>query len=112
MDITSALRGKPLENGGFISSAAEDPFKGLLADASTSTAHLRRILSRMDAGEGLIGKALRDDELYDRMVDVSLRLQGVMSKLECRQRAARAARQRPGDVGSHRELGEEPGPGR
>ncbi len=82
VDITSALRGEPLEDGEFISAAAEDPFKGLLADASTSSAHLRRILSRMDAGEGLIGKALRDDELYDRMLDVSMRLQGVMSKLE------------------------------
>ncbi len=82
VDINSASRGKPLENGEFISAAAEDPFKGLLTDASNSTAHLRRILSRMDAGEGLIGKALRDDELYDRMVDVSMRLQGVMSKLE------------------------------
>jgi len=36
----------------------------------------------MDAGEGLIGKALRDEELYERMVDVSVRLQAVMTKLE------------------------------
>jgi phospholipid/cholesterol/gamma-HCH transport system substrate-binding protein len=82
VDITSSSRGIPIEDGGFVTAASEDPFKGLLSDASDSTAHLRRVLSRMDAGEGLVGKALRDDELYVRMVDVSQRLQGVMSKLE------------------------------
>lgn len=82
VDVSSSSRGTPIENEGYVPAAIEDPFKGLLSDASTSTAHLRRILSRMDAGEGLVGKALRDDELYNRMVDVSLRLQGVMGKLE------------------------------
>ncbi len=82
VDITSATLGPPVEDGGYLAAAAEDPFKGLLTDASSSTAHLRRILSRMDAGEGLIGKALRDEELYERMTDVSLRLQGVLGKLE------------------------------
>src|SRR6266446_1766567 len=82
VDITSATLGPPVEDGGYLAAAAEDPFKGLLTDASSSTAHLRRILSRMDAGEGLIGKALRDEELYVRMTDVSLRLQGVLGKLE------------------------------
>lgn len=82
VDITSATRGQPVEDGGYLAAAPEDPFKGLLTDASSSTAHLRRILSRMDAGEGLIGKALRDEELYERMTDVSVRLQGVLGKLE------------------------------
>jgi len=82
VDITSSTRGTRIENGGLVKAAAEDPFKGLLSDASDSTAHMRRILARMDAGEGLIGKALRDEELYSRMVDVSVRLQGVLTKLE------------------------------
>ncbi len=82
VDINSATGGVPIPDGGYVSAAAEDPFKGLLADASESTAHLKRILARMDAGEGLIGKALRDDELYNRMVDVSKRLQVAMDKLE------------------------------
>jgi phospholipid/cholesterol/gamma-HCH transport system substrate-binding protein len=82
VDITTSTRGTPVENGGLVRAAAEDPFKGLLTDASESTAHLRRILARMDAGEGFIGKALRDEELYNRMVDVSRRLQTVMEKLE------------------------------
>lgn len=82
VDITSLALGKPLEDGDYVRAAAEDPFKGLLSDASATTAHIRRIMSRMDAGEGLIGKALRDEELYTRMVDVSVRLQAVMSKLE------------------------------
>ncbi len=82
VDITSSTRGTRVEEGGYLSAAAEDPFKGLLTDASESTAHLRRILSRMDAGEGLVGKALRDEELYERMLDVSVRLQAVMTKLE------------------------------
>jgi phospholipid/cholesterol/gamma-HCH transport system substrate-binding protein len=82
IDISSAPHGKAIENGEFVAAAAEDPVKGLLSDASSSTDHLRRILSRIDAGEGLIGKALRDDELYNRMVDVSMRLQGVMNRLE------------------------------
>jgi len=82
VDISSSTRGTPIENRGYVAAASEDAFKGLLSDAGDSTAHLRRILSRMDAGEGLVGKALRDDELYNRMVDVSLRLQGVMAKLE------------------------------
>jgi phospholipid/cholesterol/gamma-HCH transport system substrate-binding protein len=85
VDITSVAGGTPIEDGGFLSAAAEDPFKGLLADSSDSIAHLRRILSRMDAGEGLLGKALRDDELYNRMADVAERLQRVMSKLEAQQ---------------------------
>lgn len=82
VDITSSARGKPVQDGDFIAAAAEDPFKGLLSDASQSTAHMRRILSRMDAGEGLIGKALRDDEFYNRMVDVSTRLQKLMTRME------------------------------
>ncbi|MGE0454706.1 MAG: MlaD family protein [Vicinamibacteria bacterium] len=82
VDITSSTRGTPIEERGYVQAAGEDPFKGLLSDASESTAHMRRILSRLDAGEGLVGKALRDEELYTRMLDVSQRLQGVMSKLE------------------------------
>jgi phospholipid/cholesterol/gamma-HCH transport system substrate-binding protein len=82
VDITAGSGGAPLEDGAFLSSAAEDPFKGLLSDASDSTAHLKRILSRLDAGEGLFGKALRDEELYDRMLDVSVRLQNVLTRLE------------------------------
>jgi len=82
VDITASTEGAPIEDGGYISGAAEDPFKGLLTATSESTSHLNRILARMDAGEGTMGKALRDEELYNRMVDVSVRLQAVMSKLE------------------------------
>jgi phospholipid/cholesterol/gamma-HCH transport system substrate-binding protein len=82
VDITASVEGAPIEDGGYITAAAEDPFKGLLAETSESTSHLNRILARMDAGEGTMGKALRDEELYNRMVDVSVRLQGVMNKLE------------------------------
>ena len=82
VDITSSPEGAPIEDGGYISAAAEDPFKGLLTETSESTSHLNRILARMDAGEGTLGKALRDEELYNRMVDVGIRLQGVMNKLE------------------------------
>jgi len=82
VDITSSTEGAPIEDGGYISAAAEDPFKGLLTETSESTSHLNRILARMDAGEGTLGKALRDEELYNRMVDVGVRLQGVMNKLE------------------------------
>jgi phospholipid/cholesterol/gamma-HCH transport system substrate-binding protein len=82
VDITASSRGTPLEDGGLVRAAAEDPFKGLLSDASESTAHIRRILARMDAGEGFIGKALRDEELYARLADVSARLQRVTQSLE------------------------------
>jgi phospholipid/cholesterol/gamma-HCH transport system substrate-binding protein len=82
VDISAAPDGTPIPDGGYVKADKEDPFKGLLADTSESTAHLRRILARMDAGEGLIGKALRDEELYDRMADVATRLQVVMGKLE------------------------------
>ena len=82
VDITGSEQGTPIPDDGYAQAALEDPLKGLLTDASGSTAHLRRILARMDAGEGLIGKALRDEELYDRMTDVSERLQGMMTRLE------------------------------
>lgn len=82
VDITAAARGQAVQDGGYLSAAAEDPFKGLLTDAGETTAHLKKILARMDAGEGLIGKALRDEELYDRMTDVAVRLQSVAAKLE------------------------------
>jgi phospholipid/cholesterol/gamma-HCH transport system substrate-binding protein len=82
VDISPSSKGVPIEDGGLLAGVAEDPFKGLLSDASDSTTHLKKILSRMDAGEGTIGKALRDEELYSRMVDVSVRLQQVMNKLE------------------------------
>jgi phospholipid/cholesterol/gamma-HCH transport system substrate-binding protein len=82
VDIVASTEGAPIEDGGYITAAAEDPFKGLLSETSESTSHLNRILARMDAGEGTMGKALRDEELYNRMVDVSVRLQGVMNKLE------------------------------
>jgi phospholipid/cholesterol/gamma-HCH transport system substrate-binding protein len=82
IDVSAGPSGTPLEDGAFLSAAGDDPFKGLLSDASDSTAHLKRILSRLDAGEGLFGKALRDEELYDRMLDVSVRLQKVLLKLE------------------------------
>ena len=82
VDLSVGRGGTPLDHGAYVEAEAEDPFKGLLSDASDSTSHLRRILSRMDAGEGLMGKALRDDELYVRMVDVGTRLQGVLNRLE------------------------------
>ena len=82
VDITPAPAGTPIADGGYVRAEGDDPFKNLMGDASESTAHLRRILSRIDSGEGLIGKALRDDELYNRMSDVALRLQTVMAKLE------------------------------
>jgi phospholipid/cholesterol/gamma-HCH transport system substrate-binding protein len=82
VDISAAPGGTPIPDDGYIKAASEDPFKGLLTDAGESTAHLRRILARMDAGEGLLGKALRDEELYDRMTDVAVRLQAVIGKLE------------------------------
>jgi phospholipid/cholesterol/gamma-HCH transport system substrate-binding protein len=82
VDISAGAGGTPIPDDGYVKAAAEDPFKGLLTDAGESTAHLRRILARMDAGEGLIGKALRDEELYDRMTDVAVRLQAVMTRLE------------------------------
>jgi phospholipid/cholesterol/gamma-HCH transport system substrate-binding protein len=82
LDITAGPGGTPIPDGGYIRADKEDPFKGLLADTSESTAHLRRILARIDAGEGLVGKALRDEELYDRMTDVAQRLQAAMGKLE------------------------------
>src|SRR6266508_3292707 len=70
VDITSATLGPPVEDGGYLAAAAEDPFKGLLTDASSSTAHLRRILSRMDAGEGLIGKALLGEHALEAQAHV------------------------------------------
>jgi phospholipid/cholesterol/gamma-HCH transport system substrate-binding protein len=82
VDIAPGPGGTPIADGGYVPAAGDDPFKGLMGDASESTAHLRRILSRIDAGEGLIGKALRDDELYNRMSDVAERLQTVIAKLE------------------------------
>ena len=82
VDIAPGPGGTPIADGGYVPAAGDDPFKGLMGDASESTAHLRRILSRIDAGEGLIGKALRDDELYNRMSDVAVRLQTVIAKLE------------------------------
>jgi len=85
VDITASSKGTPIPDDGYVKAASEDPFKGLLTDAGETTAHLRRILARMDAGEGLIGKALRDEELYERMTDVAVRLQGVMGKLESMQ---------------------------
>jgi phospholipid/cholesterol/gamma-HCH transport system substrate-binding protein len=87
VDISAAGAGTPIEDGGYLAAEAEDPFKGLLIGASESTQHIKRILARMDAGQGLIGKALRDDELYVRMVDVSVRLQSVLGKLESQQGA-------------------------
>jgi phospholipid/cholesterol/gamma-HCH transport system substrate-binding protein len=82
VDIQGALAGAVVQDGGYLPADPEDAVKGLLSDASDSTEHLRRILARMDSGEGTIGKAIRDDELYTRMTDVSVRLQNVMSKLE------------------------------
>ena len=82
VDISASSGGTPIPDYGYVKAAPEDPFKGLLTDAGETTAHLRRILARMDAGEGLIGKALRDEELYDRMTDVAVRLQGVIGQLE------------------------------
>ncbi len=82
VDISVSLTGIPIGDGGYLRAAAEDPFRGLLSDASDSTAHFKRILARMDAGEGLVGRALRDEEVYARMVDVSLRLQDAMTKME------------------------------
>jgi phospholipid/cholesterol/gamma-HCH transport system substrate-binding protein len=82
VDISAANTGTPIQDEGYLPPTGGDPIKGLLTDASETTAYLKRILSRIDAGEGLLGKALRDEELYGRMVDVSERLQKAMSKLE------------------------------
>src|SRR4029079_12770112 len=85
VDITGSAEGTPIQDGGYVPASLDDPLKGLLSDASGSSGHLRRILARMDAGEGFIGKALRDEELYDRMTDASVRMQGLMTRLEATQ---------------------------
>jgi phospholipid/cholesterol/gamma-HCH transport system substrate-binding protein len=85
VDISASKEGTPIGDDGYVQAAAEDPFKGLLTNASESTAYLRRILARMDAGEGLLGKALRDDELYNRMTDVGQRLQAILVKLDSKE---------------------------
>jgi phospholipid/cholesterol/gamma-HCH transport system substrate-binding protein len=82
LDISPSSRGVALEEGSLVQADPQDPFKGLLSDAGQSTAYLRRILARMDSGEGLLGKALRDDELYNRMTDVGARLQKLLTKME------------------------------
>jgi phospholipid/cholesterol/gamma-HCH transport system substrate-binding protein len=82
VDVSPSTRGTPIGDDGYVRAASQDPFKGLMTNASDSTAYLRRILARMDSGEGLLGKALRDDELYNRMTDVSERLQKLLTKLE------------------------------
>jgi phospholipid/cholesterol/gamma-HCH transport system substrate-binding protein len=82
VDIRPSKEGTPIGDNGYVKAASDDPFKGLVTNASDSTAYLRRILARMDAGEGLIGKALRDDELYNRMTDVGQRLQQVLMRLD------------------------------
>jgi len=82
IDITASSRGVPIEEGQYLPTMAEDPFKGLLSDASESSSHLKHILARIDAGEGLVGRALRDEELYTRMADVSNRLQRLLARLE------------------------------
>lgn len=82
VDLQATTLGTPVQDGGYLPAAGGDPVKGLLSDASDSTEHLRRILARMDSGEGTIGKAIRDDELYTRMADVGLRLQGLVTRLE------------------------------
>jgi phospholipid/cholesterol/gamma-HCH transport system substrate-binding protein len=82
VDIEASTRGTPVQDGGYLPPGAKDPFKDLLSDTSGATTHLRRILARMDAGEGLLGRALRDEELYVRMADVATRLQGVIARLE------------------------------
>lgn len=85
VDITGSAEGTAVQDGGYVPASLDDPLKGLLSDASGSSGHLRRILARMDAGEGFIGKALRDEELYDRMTDASVRMQGLMTRLESNQ---------------------------
>ena len=82
LDISPSSEGEALADGSLVQADPQDPFKGLLSDASQSTAYLRRILARMDSGEGLLGKALRDDELYNRMTDVGVRLQKLLTKME------------------------------
>lgn len=82
VDINPSTDGPVIPSGGYLPAEAQDPFKGLLADASESTQYMKKILARIDAGEGLIGRALRDEELYDRMTDVAVRLQKVATKLE------------------------------
>ena len=41
MDITPSTEGQPIEDGGYITAAAEDPFKGLLTATSESTSEER-----------------------------------------------------------------------
>jgi phospholipid/cholesterol/gamma-HCH transport system substrate-binding protein len=82
VDISAAPEGRPIEDGGYLEATADDAFKSLITDASETTTHMKRILARIDAGQGLIGKALRDEELYDRLADVTERMQGLITRLE------------------------------
>ena len=82
VDIQASTEGTPVQDGGYLSATGDDAFRSLITDASESVTHMKKILARIDAGQGLVGKALRDEELYDRLTDVSARLQDVMGKLE------------------------------
>jgi phospholipid/cholesterol/gamma-HCH transport system substrate-binding protein len=82
IDISASTEGLPIEDGGLLPAAGDDAFKSLVSDTSESVTHMKKILSRIDAGQGLVGKALRDEELYDRLTDVSARLQDFMGRLE------------------------------
>ena len=49
LDISAAPGGTPIPDGQYVNAAKEDPFKGLMADTSESTTHLRRILAPAEA---------------------------------------------------------------
>jgi phospholipid/cholesterol/gamma-HCH transport system substrate-binding protein len=83
VDVTSSTEGRAHRRRRLHLGGGRGPLsRACSRRPSESTSHLNRILARMDAGEGTLGKALRDEELYNRMVDVGMRLQAVMNKLE------------------------------
>ena len=82
VDITASAEGVPIQDGQLLPPAGDDAFKSLVSDTSESVTHMKKILARIDAGQGFVGKAFRDEELYERLTDMSARLQDVMKRLQ------------------------------
>lgn len=75
--------GVPIEDQGTVPGEAEgDPIKGIISDASTTMRDVRDLARDLQAGEGTLGALLKQEELYQKLLELIGKAEDVFGALD------------------------------
>lgn len=62
--------------------SAGDPIKGIMADASRTMKDIRNLAGDVQAGKGTIGKVLKEEELYQKLLGFVEKAQSLLARMD------------------------------